>query len=77
MGNLPGDTAAVTASLDRLCITRVSFRCGPRSWRTKIYTDLRTDHALAAGGKHQRSRYVAWNVSLTATESSVEGSETR
>jgi DNA replication protein DnaC len=32
-GKLLGDTAAVTALLDRLLLT-----CGPRSWRTKLHT---------------------------------------
>ena len=36
-----GDTAAVTALLDRLLHHAHILKCGPRSWRTKLYTDLR------------------------------------
>jgi DNA replication protein DnaC len=42
-GKLLGDTAAVTALLDRLLHHAHVLKCGPRSWRTKIQTDLRTD----------------------------------
>jgi DNA replication protein DnaC len=42
-GKLLGDTAAVTALLDRLLHHAHVLTCGPRSWRTKIQTDLRTD----------------------------------
>ncbi len=38
-----GDTAAVTALLDRLLHHAHVLKCGPRSWRTKLQTDLRTD----------------------------------
>jgi DNA replication protein DnaC len=41
-GKLLGDTAAVTALLDRLLHHAHVLKCGPRSWRTKIQTDLRT-----------------------------------
>jgi hypothetical protein len=34
-GKLPGDTAAVTAMLDRLRHHGHVLKCGPRSWRTK------------------------------------------
>ena len=44
-GKLLGDTAAVTALLDRLLHHAHILKCGPRSWRTKIQTDLRTDEA--------------------------------
>jgi len=37
------DTAAVTALLDRLLHHAHVLKCGPRSWRTKVQTDLRTD----------------------------------
>ena len=40
-GKLLGDTAAVTALLDRLLHHAHVLKCGPRSWRTKIHTDLR------------------------------------
>ena len=40
-GKLLGDTAAVTALLDRLLHHAHVLKCGPRSWRTKIQTDLR------------------------------------
>ena len=42
---LLGDTAAVTAMLDRLLHHGHVLECGPRSWRTKIQTDLRTREA--------------------------------
>lgn len=44
-GKLLGDTAAVTALLDRLLHHAHVLKCGPRSWRTKVHTDLRTDEA--------------------------------
>jgi len=34
-GKLPGDSAAVTAMLDRLLHHGHLLKCGPRSWRTK------------------------------------------
>jgi DNA replication protein DnaC len=37
-GKLLGDSAAVTAMLDRLLHHGHVLKCGPRSWRTK--TDL-------------------------------------
>ena len=42
-GRLLGDTAAVTALLDRLLHHAHVLKCGPRSWRTKVQTDLRTE----------------------------------
>ncbi len=39
-GKLLGDTAAVTALLDRLLHHAHVLKCGPRSWRTKLQTDL-------------------------------------
>ncbi len=42
-GKLLGDTAAVTALLDRLLHYAHVLKCGPRSWRTKVHTDLRTE----------------------------------
>jgi DNA replication protein DnaC len=42
-GKLLGDTAAVTALLDRLLHHAHVLKCGPRSWRTKLHTDLPTD----------------------------------
>ncbi len=44
-GKLLGDTAAVTALLDRLLHHAHVLKCGPRSWRTKVQTDLRSDEA--------------------------------
>jgi DNA replication protein DnaC len=44
-GKLLGDTAAVTALLDRLLHHAYVLKCGPRSWRTKVHTDLRTEEA--------------------------------
>ena len=38
-GRLLGDTAAVTAMLDRLLHHGHLLKCGPRSWRTKKATD--------------------------------------
>ncbi|HKV50115.1 MAG TPA: ATP-binding protein [Gemmatimonadaceae bacterium] len=40
-GKLLGDTAAVTALLDRLLHHAHILKCGPRSWRAKLHTDLR------------------------------------
>jgi DNA replication protein DnaC len=45
-GKLLGDTAAVTALLDRLLHHAHVLKCGPRSWRTKVQADLRADEAL-------------------------------
>lgn len=45
-GKLLGDTAAVTALLDRLLHHAHVLKCGPRSWRTKVQTDLRTETAV-------------------------------
>jgi hypothetical protein len=39
-GKLLGDTAAVTALLDRLLHHAHVLTCGPRSWRTKVHADL-------------------------------------
>jgi DNA replication protein DnaC len=44
-GKLLGDTAAVTALLDRLLHHAHVLKCGPRSWRTKIHTDLHQEVA--------------------------------
>lgn len=44
-GKLLGDTAAVTALLDRLLHHAHILKCGPRSWRTKTQTDLRQEQA--------------------------------
>jgi DNA replication protein DnaC len=44
-GKLLGDTAAVTALLDRLLHHAHVLKCGPRSWRTKVHTDLRPEEA--------------------------------
>jgi len=42
-GKLLGDTAAVTALLDRLLHHAHVLKCGPRSWRIKVQTDLRPE----------------------------------
>jgi DNA replication protein DnaC len=42
-GKLLGDTAAVTALLDRLLHHAHILKCGPRRWRTKLHTDLHAD----------------------------------
>ena len=44
-GKLLGDTAAVTALLDRLLHHAHVLKCGPRSWRTTVHTDLRPEEA--------------------------------
>ena len=46
-GKLLGDTAAVTALLDRLLHHAHVLKCGPRSWRTKIHTDLHPEEATS------------------------------
>jgi DNA replication protein DnaC len=45
-GKLLGDTAAVTALLDRLLHHAHVLKCGPRSWRTKVHADLRQETTL-------------------------------
>ena len=45
-GKLLGDTAAVTALLDRLLHHAHVLKCGPRSWRTRIQTTLPTQDAV-------------------------------
>ena len=42
-GKLLGDTAAVTALLDRLLHHGHVLKCGPRSWRMKDHADLRRE----------------------------------
>jgi DNA replication protein DnaC len=44
-GKLLGDTAAVTALLDRLLHHAHVLKCGPRSWRTKVHADLHQEEA--------------------------------
>jgi hypothetical protein len=44
-GKLLGDTAAVTTLLDRLLHHARVLKSGPRSWRTKVQTDLRAEEA--------------------------------
>ena len=44
-GKLLGDTAAVTALLDRLLHHAHVIKCGPKSWRTKVIGDLRQEEA--------------------------------
>jgi len=39
----PGHTGAVAALLDRLLHHAHVLKCGPRSWRTKVHTDLRPE----------------------------------
>ncbi len=41
-GKLLGDTAAVTAMLDRMLHHAHVLTCGPRSWRTKLKNDLQS-----------------------------------
>jgi DNA replication protein DnaC len=49
-GKLLGDTAAVTAMLDRLLHHGHVLKCGPRSWRTKIEANEHALTHLAASG---------------------------
>ncbi len=42
-GKLLGDSAAVTALLDRLLHHAHVLKCGPRSWRTKVQSDLKSE----------------------------------
>jgi len=42
-GKVLGDTAAITALLDRLLHHAHVLKCGPRSWRTKVQADLRPE----------------------------------
>jgi len=42
-GRLLGDTAAVSALLDRVLHHAHLLKCGPRSWRMKQHTDLRDE----------------------------------
>jgi DNA replication protein DnaC len=44
-GKLLGDTAAVTALLDRLLHHAHVLKCGPRSWRTKLRLDATSQEA--------------------------------
>jgi len=44
-GKLLGDTAAVTALLDRLLHHAHVVKCGPKSWRTRVQADLRAEEA--------------------------------
>src|SRR5919106_1365278 len=44
-GKLLSDTAAVTALLDRMLHHAHVLKCGPRSWRTKVATDLQVEEA--------------------------------
>lgn len=41
-GKLLGDTAAVTAMLDRLLYHAHVLTCGPKSWRTRLHTERTT-----------------------------------
>ena len=45
-GKLFGETAAVTALLERLLHHAHVLKCGPRSWRTKVHTDLRLEESV-------------------------------
>jgi DNA replication protein DnaC len=42
-GKMLGDTAAVTAFVDRLLHHAHVMKCGPRSWRTKVHADLQRE----------------------------------
>ena len=45
-GRCFGNTTAVTALLDRLLHHAHVITCGPRSWRTKVQTDLRSEERV-------------------------------
>ena len=45
-GKMLGDTAAVTAFVDRLLHHAHVMKCGPRSWRTKVHTELQRHEAI-------------------------------
>jgi DNA replication protein DnaC len=45
-GKILGDTAAVTALLDRLLHHAHVLKCGPRSWRTRLRTDLPSEQPV-------------------------------
>jgi len=45
-GKLLGDTAAVSALLDRVLHHAHVLTCGPKSWRMKVYADLRSRAAV-------------------------------
>lgn len=45
-GKLLGDTAAVTALLDRVLHHAHVLKCGPKSWRMKHYAGLRSQEAV-------------------------------
>jgi DNA replication protein DnaC len=45
-GKLLGDNTAVAAFLDRLLHHAHVLKCGPRSWRTKVQSDLRTEEPV-------------------------------
>jgi DNA replication protein DnaC len=45
-GKLLGDTAAATAVLDCLLHHAHVLKCGPRSWRTKLQTDVRPNEPI-------------------------------
>lgn len=45
-GKLLGDTAAVSALLDRVLHHAHVLKCGPKSWRMKAYADLRSREAV-------------------------------
>jgi DNA replication protein DnaC len=44
-GKVLGDAAAVGAMLDRLLHHAHVLKCGPRSWRTKLQSDLHSQEA--------------------------------
>ena len=45
-GKLLGDTAALTALLDRLLHRADVLKCRPRSWRTRVRTTLPTEDSV-------------------------------
>jgi len=56
-GKLLGDTAAVTAMLDRLLHHGHILKCGPRSWRTKLHAGAkrRKGHDLNHGSLQENA----------------------
>ena len=76
-GKLLGDTAAVTALLDRLLHHAHVLKCGPRSWRTKVQTDLRPRRGHEVELTRSRTPRPWWPVlncrSVAGFEVSTEG----
>ena len=55
-GKLLGDTAAVTALLDRLLHHAHVLTCGPRSWRTRLQSERTPHEPVPARSAYDASR---------------------